>query len=248
MKKAITVLLSVFIVTICNAQIQPPRQIDTLQITGVEYNYQEISGENWPCQFIYRSTTSFNIANQEFIIEDVEELIVKDIVFHVRNAADPSGETYELIWKESRDGQINICFSGYIFTCSKFEDQRLTPAEIPDIISYGELSELKDSGKAEVVMPRFLGMQSEEFGRWVNSRLKYPEKAKKAGIYGRVRLEFTIGKDGTVSDIKVAEGVDPLLDQEVVKVTSSSPRWNYASIDGHPVAVIYTFSAYFISR
>lgn len=248
MKKVIAVLLSVFIITICNAQIQPPRQIDTLQITGVEYNYQEILRENWPCQFIYRSTTSFNIANQEFIIEDVEELLVKDIVFYVRNASDPSGETYELKWKESKDDKINICFSGYVFTCSKFEGQRLTPAGIPDIISYGELSELKDSGKAEVVMPRFLGMQSEEFGRWVNSRLKYPEKAKKAGIYGKVSLEFIIGKDGTVSDIRVVEGVDSLLDQEVVKVTSSSPRWNYASIDGRPVAVIYKFSVYFMAR
>ena len=47
-----------------------------------------------------------------------------------------------------------------------------------------------------------------------------PEVTAQEQPQGRVTLQFTVGKDGTVSNVKVLRGVDPLLDNEAVKVIS----------------------------
>ena len=49
-------------------QIKPPQQTDTIYIASVKYNYADIRQENWPCNVIYKSTTSFKIGEDEFTI------------------------------------------------------------------------------------------------------------------------------------------------------------------------------------
>ena len=61
--------------------------------------------------------------------------------------------------------------------------------------------------------------------KWVYQYLKYPEAALMEGIQGRVMVDFIIGKDGKVSDVRVVKGVSPELDAEAVKVVSASPKW-----------------------
>ena len=73
--------------------------------------------------------------------------------------------------------------------------------------------------------PSFNGGDANEFSKWVNSRLVYPEIAKENGVQGRVTLQFTVNADGTVSNVKVLRGVDSSLDKEAVRVVSSSPKW-----------------------
>jgi protein TonB len=79
----------------------------------------------------------------------------------------------------------------------------------------------------------------------VNERLVYPEVAKKNGQQGRVTLQFTIGKDGNVTKVKVLRGVSPELDAEAVRVGSMSPAWTPGIKDGKPVSVTYTFPIIF---
>ena len=69
--------------------------------------------------------------------------------------------------------------------------------------------------------PSFNGGDANEFSKWVNSRLVYPEIAKENGVQGRVTLQFTVNADGTVSNVKVLRGVDSSLDKEAVRVVSS---------------------------
>lgn len=76
--------------------------------------------------------------------------------------------------------------------------------------------------------PTFMGGDANEFSKWVNERLVYPEDAKKAGIQGRVTLFFTVGADGRVGNVKVLRGVYPSLDAEAVRVVSMSPAWQPA--------------------
>ena len=73
--------------------------------------------------------------------------------------------------------------------------------------------------------PSFNGGDANEFSKWVNSRLVYPEIAKENGVQGRVTLQFTVNADGSVSNVKVLRGVDSSLDKEAVRVVSSSPKW-----------------------
>ena len=43
---------------ICQGQLKPPQQTDTLIIKSVKYNYSEITEENWPCKYILKSSNS----------------------------------------------------------------------------------------------------------------------------------------------------------------------------------------------
>jgi TonB family protein len=87
--------------------------------------------------------------------------------------------------------------------------------------------------------PSFHRGDANTFANWIGDHLKYPESAKKAGVQGRVLLEFTIGKDGKVGDVKVLRGVSEDVDAEAVRVVESSPKWKPGRIDGKPVAVAF---------
>lgn len=82
--------------------------------------------------------------------------------------------------------------------------------------------------------------------KWVYQYLRYPDEAVSQGIQGRVHVQFTVEKDGKVSDVKVTKGTDPLLDAEAVRVVSASPKWKPAKIKGKPVRCYITIPVDFI--
>ena len=96
--------------------------------------------------------------------------------------------------------------------------------------------------------PSFMGGDANYFSKWVNENLVYPEIAKENGVQGRVTLQFTIRKDGTITNVKVLRGVEPSLDKEAVRVVSMSPKWKPGIQDDHPVSVTYTFPVIFQLR
>ena len=96
--------------------------------------------------------------------------------------------------------------------------------------------------------PSFDGGDANKFSKWVNSRLVYPEIAKENGVQGRVTLQFTVEKDGTVTKVRVLRGVDPSLDKEAVRVVSMSPKWKPGKQRDRAVPVTYTFPVIFQLR
>lgn len=96
--------------------------------------------------------------------------------------------------------------------------------------------------------PSFNGGDANEFSKWVNSRLVYPEIAKENGVQGRVTLQFTVNADGSVSNVKVLRGVDSSLDKEAVRVVSNSPKWKPGKQRDRAVKVTYTFPVIFQLR
>ena len=96
--------------------------------------------------------------------------------------------------------------------------------------------------------PSFMGGDANQFSAWVNKRLVYPEIAKENGGQGRVTLQFTVEKDGSVTKVKVLRGVDPSLDKEAVRVVSMSPKWKPGKQRDRAVPVTYTFPVYFQLR
>ena len=93
--------------------------------------------------------------------------------------------------------------------------------------------------------PTFNGADAGEFSKWVAENLKYPKEAYEDGISGRVMVQFTISTDGSVRDVKVLRGVHELLDNEAVRVISSSPKWEPGIQDGKPVNVTFQFPVVF---
>ena len=96
--------------------------------------------------------------------------------------------------------------------------------------------------------PTFQGGDANDFSKWVNSKLVYPEIAKENGVQGRVVLQFTVNPDGSVSGVKVLRGVDASLDKEAVRVVSSSPKWEPGRQRDRAVKVTYTFPVIFQLR
>ena len=96
--------------------------------------------------------------------------------------------------------------------------------------------------------PSFQGGDANQFSKWVNSRLVYPEIAKENGVSGRVTLQFTVEKDGSVTKVRVLRGVDPSLDKEAVRVVSMSPKWKPGKQRDRAVPVTYTFPVIFQLR
>ena len=96
--------------------------------------------------------------------------------------------------------------------------------------------------------PSFQGGDANQFSKWVNQRLVYPEIAKENGVQGRVTLQFTVEKDGSITKVKVLRGVDPSLDKEAIRVVSSSPKWKPGKQRDRAVPVTYTFPVIFQLR
>lgn len=128
-----------------------------------------------------------------------------------------------------------------------------TPFEIP-IRDY--IPETDDTNVVEEEIPfsvveekpSFQGGDANSFSRWIAQHLVYPEIAKETGLSGRVTLQFTIRKDGTLGDIKLLRGVDPVLDQEAIRVVGTSPRWEPGRQQGRAVNVTYQFPVIFRLR
>ena len=130
------------------------------------------------------------------------------------------------------------------------EDDASLGVEIMDYVEVEEEVVEEEAIPFQLVeeKPSFQGGDANQFSKWVNSRLVYPEIAKENGVQGRVTLQFTVEKDGTVTKVKVLRGVDPSLDKEAVRVVSMSPKWKPGKQRDRAVPVTYTLPVIFQLR
>jgi TonB family protein len=75
--------------------------------------------------------------------------------------------------------------------------------------------------------------------QWISKTLKYPKEARKKQIEGTVFVGFVIKEDGTITNVKVAKGVHPLIDDEAVRVITMMEKWNPGVQRGKAVKVKY---------
>ena len=134
-----------------------------------------------------------------------------------------------------------------------FALENVPPKSVVEIPDYVEVTEdvVEDEAipfQLVDVKASFQGGDANQFSKWVNQRLVYPEIAKENGVQGRVTLQFTVDKDGSVKNVKVLRGVDPALDKEAVRVVSMSPKWTPGKQRDRVVPVIYTFPVIFQLR
>ena len=92
--------------------------------------------------------------------------------------------------------------------------------------------------------PSFPGGQG-ALMQWLRDNIKYPVIAAENGIEGRVIVQFVVSKTGSISDVRVARGVDPSLDKEAVRVVSNMPKWTPGKQNGTTVNVRYTLPVTF---
>jgi protein TonB len=83
------------------------------------------------------------------------------------------------------------------------------------------------------------------FYKMVSDKMKYPAQARRMGVEGKVFVQFVIGKDGAISDVKVLKGIGAGCDEEAIRVVQSSPSWNPGKQRGKAVKQRYTLPIIF---
>lgn len=86
-------------------------------------------------------------------------------------------------------------------------------------------------------MPEFSKKGYRNFDDFIRKNLKYPAKSRENGIMGQVFVQFIVDPKGKVKNAKVIHGIDSALDNEALRVVSSSPQWKPGKQNGKKVAV-----------
>jgi len=68
----------------------------------------------------------------------------------------------------------------------------------------------------------------------------YPTEALDKKIKGTIYVSFTVKENGEVTSPKVIRGINPLLDNEAIRVVKLMPRWTPGKQKGKPVSVSFT--------
>ena len=104
--------------------------------------------------------------------------------------------------------------------------------KLEDVIHVNRVNEIKmTAGKIFDTAPEC----SENFARWLNSRLTYPADC----LYdGTLVAMFVVGEDGKVGNVEIVSGLCEELDKAVASLIGKSPVWTPARKDSKPVATV----------
>lgn len=84
--------------------------------------------------------------------------------------------------------------------------------------------------------PEYPGGKS-NLSTFYKNNVKYPDECKEKGVEGIVVVLFIIEKDGSVSNPKIIKSLNPLLDNELLRVTKLLPRFKPGKLKGSTVRV-----------
>ena len=77
---------------------------------------------------------------------------------------------------------------------------------------------------------------------FMNKNMRYPEEAVEKKLEGTVVVQMVVEKDGTPTHFEVIRGIDPILDDETLRVAKLLPKFVPAQKDGKPVRCLFNFS------
>ena len=93
-------------------------------------------------------------------------------------------------------------------------------------------------GCEDVVKKERLDCFNDKMSEHIKTNFKYPSKAQKRNIQGRVSVQFVINKEGNVVDVQT-RGADPILQTEARRIFSLLPKMKPGIQRGKPVNVRY---------
>lgn len=85
-------------------------------------------------------------------------------------------------------------------------------------------------------MPEYPGGMEQFYG-FLGSKMKYPNRAIRIGIEGKVFVKFIVEKDGSLSNLEVIKGIGSGCDLEALRVMKLVPNFNPGKQRGVPVRV-----------
>lgn len=82
---------------------------------------------------------------------------------------------------------------------------------------------------------------------FLRKNLKYPKKAIKNNIQGRILMSFVVAKDGSITNVKIQKEAHPLLNKEAMRIVKKMPKWKPGKKNGKVVRVRFTLPITFRS-
>lgn len=79
-----------------------------------------------------------------------------------------------------------------------------------------------------------------ELFTYISNTLVYPKEALRKDIEGKVYVSFVIDRDGSVTNVKIAKGVNELLDTEAIRIVNNMPKWKPGRFEGNLVRFEFT--------
>lgn len=123
---------------------------------------------------------------------------------------------------------------------TKTEQSATEPEQSDDtkLLEQQEVSPEEDVFTVVETMPEFPGGKKALY-KFLADNIKYPEKAKKDGIQGRVFVNFIVESNGDVSNVNIIRGVSSELDKEALRVVKMMPKWKPGVQRGKNVRVSF---------
>jgi protein TonB len=72
---------------------------------------------------------------------------------------------------------------------------------------------------------------------FIRKNMRYPASARRMGVDGTVYVQFVVGKDGTINDVKTIRGISADCDKEAERVVNLMPKWKPGRQNGKSVFV-----------
>lgn len=119
------------------------------------------------------------------------------------------------------------------------ESDEETTVEIQEIVEVEAKEEEPEEPQVFFIvedMPEFPGGEL-ALRKYIAENIRYPEMAKENDIQGTVYIRFVVDTDGSVKNVEVMRGVDPLLDKEAIRVVQSLPKFKPGKQRGKAVKV-----------
>ncbi len=96
-------------------------------------------------------------------------------------------------------------------------------------------------------MPEFPGGY-EKMMEYLSKNIKYPQMAKEAGVKGKVYVQFVVGSDGKITDIKTIRGIGSGCDEVAMAAVKKMPKWTPGEQRGKKVPVRFVLPVNFTLR
>ena len=114
------------------------------------------------------------------------------------------------------------------------------PPQVEVIEVIEDEPEIEEIVDVEETMPEFPGGVQAMY-KFFEDNLQYPKDAGEINVQGRSIIQFTVEKDGSITDIEVVRSVGhPSFDKEAVRVIKMMPKWKPGSQNGTIVRCKYT--------
>ena len=166
----------------------------------------------------------------------------------VSSEGDFKADKREGLWKHYHDSDSHVWYTDEFIhnkrngtLTSYYKDGKIKRKEqFADSVSKGGTCWNEDGTEIKFTPFEMFPHPQYNLMQYLSNTIRYPEKARRKSIEGRVMVYFVVNKDGSISDVSVKKGVHYLLDEEAVRVIENMTNWEPGMVDDEKVRVAYT--------